>query len=306
MPDPAFDPEPPDLAERWAALPGNVRGGLIFVLASAIFSVMIALIKLAGERLHVTEILLFRQATMMTLALPAIWSGWPGSMQSSKPRLQLARVGLAFCAMTLGFSAVVHLPLAEATVISFSKSFFTTLLAIFVLGEVVRLPRWSALAAGFTGVIIIVWPSEGTELQIWHLAAVASAVCVSAVFIIIRVLAQIDQPVTILTYQALGVGLLMIAPAAWFWIWPTPMEWALLIGIGVLSAIAQYLNILAMKAGEASAMAPLEYTRLIFATVLGFWLFAEWPEPRVWVGAGIIIAAALFVLHRERRVKSPN
>lgn len=305
MPDPAVDPDPHELADWWAALPGNVRGGLIFILASAIFSIMIALIKMAGDRLHVTQILFIRQATMVALAMPAIWSGWPGSLHSSRPRLQLARVGLAFCAMTLGFSAVIHLPLAEATVISFSKAFFTTLLAIFILGEVVRLPRWTGLLAGFTGVVIIVWPSPGTELQIWHLAAVASAVCVSAVFIIIRVLAQLDKPVTILTYQAVGVGLLMAAPMLWFWQWPTPFEWGLLLGIGVLSAGAQYLNILAMKAGEASAMAPLEYSRLIFATVLGLWLFAEWPEPRVWLGAAIIIGAALYVLHRERRARKP-
>lgn len=303
MPDPAVDPEPHDLAERWAALPGNVRGGIIFIVASAFFSVMIAMIKLAGDRLHVTQILFIRQTTMVTLAIPAIWAGWPGSLQSSRPKLQFARVGLAFCAMTLGFSAVIHLPLAEATVISFSKAFFTTMLAIFILGEVVRLPRWSALIAGFVGVVIVVWPAPGAELQIWHLAAVASAVCVSAVFIIVRVLAQVDKPVTILTWQAMGVGLLMLGPMLWFWQWPTVWEWGLLISIGALSALAQYLNILAMKVGEASAMAPLEYSRLIFATLLGLWLFAEWPEPRVWLGAAIIIGAALYVLHRERRAR---
>ena len=303
MPDPSVDPDPHhfDLAERWAALPSNVRGGIIFIIASAFFSIMIAMIKMVGERLHVTQILLFRQATMVTLALPAIWSGWPGSMKSARPRLQIARVGLAFVAMTLGFSAVIHLPLAEATVISFSKSFFTTLLAIFILGEVVRLPRWIGLIAGFTGVIIIVWPSPGAVLEIWHIAAIASATCVSAVFIIVRVLAQIDQPVTILTFQAMGVGLLMLAPGVWFWQAPTAFEWGLLLGIGVLSAIAQYLNIIAMKLGEASSNAPLEYSRLIFATVLGLWLFAEWPEMRVWIGAAIIVVAALYVLHRERK-----
>ena len=65
--------------------------------------------------------------------------------------------------------------------------------------------------------------------------------------------------------------------------------------------MAQYINILAFKAGEASALAPLEYTRLLFATILGLWLFAEWPEPRVWLGAAIIIVAALYMMNRERR-----
>lgn len=304
VPDPAVDPIPPEpphgFAEVWAALPGNVRGGLLFILASAIFSVMISLIKIVGARLHVTEILFFRQATMVALAAPAIIAGWPGSLHSARPRLQIGRVAIAFCAMTLGFSAVIHLPLAEATVISFSKAFFTTLLAIFFLGEIVRLPRWTALLAGFVGILIIVWPTGETGLSIWHLAALASAMCVGVVMIVIRILAQIDRPVTILTYQAVGVGLMMVPFVIYYWEMPTPREWLLLLGIGVLSAIAQYINILSFRVGEASALAPLEYTRLIFATFLGLWLFAEWPEPRVWVGASIIIAAALFVLYRER------
>ena len=305
MPDPAVDTplaeaDPGTWTAWWDALPPNVRGGLIFILASALFSVMIALIKMAGERLHVTEILFFRQLTMTLIAAPVIIAGWPNSLHSARPRLQVIRVGFAFMAMTMGFLAFIKLPMAEATVISFSKTFFTTILAIIILSEVVRAARWIALVAGFIGVAIIVWPDGESGLNAWHLLSLASAVCVSIVMIIIRILARLDQPVTILTYQAVGVGVLMVPPTIWFWQMPTPFEWGLLLGIGVLSAIAQYLNILAFKLGEASALAPLEYTRLIFATVLGLWLFAEWPEPRVWLGAGIIIAAALFMLYRER------
>ncbi len=309
LPDPQIDEPTPveaGLLERWNALPGNVRGGIIFITAAVFFSIMVALIKMAGERLHIAEILLFRQITMVILAAPVIWAGWPGSLQSARPRLQIARVGLAFLAMTLGFSAIIELPLAEATVISFSKTFFTTVFAILILGEIVRTPRWIALVVGFVGILIIVWPALGTDYGLWHLAALASAVCVSLVFIMIRILSQIDQPVTILTYQAVGVGLLMIAPAIWFWKTPTLWELGLLVLIGAISVGAQYLNILAMKAGEASALAPLEYTRLIFATILGFVLFSEWPDQRVWIGAVLIIGAALYVLYRERHSDSTH
>ncbi|MEO1492156.1 MAG: DMT family transporter [Pseudomonadota bacterium] len=309
MPDPQIDQPATlegSLLERWNALPGNVRGGIIFILAAVFFSVMVALIKIVGQRLHITEILLFRQLTMVLIAAPVLWAGWPESLHSARPKLQVVRVGLAFMAMTLGFSAIVALPLAEATVISFSKTFFTTVFAIFILGEVVRTPRWIAVVVGFVGILIIVWPALSSDYGIWHIAALASAVCVSLVFIIIRILSQVDQPVTILTYQAVGVGILMIAPAIWFWQTPTLAEFGLLVLIGVVSVVAQYLNILAMKAGEASALAPLEYTRLIFAAALGYFLFAEWPEPRVWVGAALIIAAALYVLYRERKVGSPS
>ena len=309
MPDPQIDsPDASsprtDLMKRWSELPGNVRGGILFLLGSAIFSVMMALIKLAGQRLHVTEILFIRQVTMVAIAAPMIAAGWPDSLRSARPWLQISRVGFAFLAMILGFSALIHLGLAEVTIISFSKAFFTTLLAIILLGEIVRVPRWVALGLGFLGVLFVMWPEEGQAISIWHVAALASAFCVSAVTVIIRILAQVDRPVTILTYQAVGVGLLMVPPAIYFWQWPTLMEWILLIAIGALSVAAQYLNILAMKAGEASAIAPLEYTRLVFTTLLGLWLFMEWPEMRDWIGAIIIVGAALYVLHRERQTKS--
>ncbi len=282
-------------------MPDNIRGGLLFMLAAALLSIMAGLIKLAGQHLHVTQILFFRQLTIASIALPSVIHGWPGSLRSARPGMQLARVGLAFTAMTLGFSAIIHLPLAEATVISFSRSFFVTLLAIFLLGEVVRLPRWTGLAVGFAGVVIIVWPQPGEAPGIWHLAALCSALCVSTVRILIRILARIDRPITILSFQAVGVGLLMVPPTIWFWRTPEPWEWGLLVAIGVVSAGAQYLNILAMRVGEASALAPLEFTRLLFATVLGLYLFDEFPEPRVWFGAAVIVAAAMFVLYRERR-----
>lgn len=270
------------------------------MLAAALMSVMAALIKLAGQNLQVTQILLVRQIVVTALAVPAIMRGWPGSIRTARPGMQVARGFIGFTAMVLGFSAIIHLPLAEATVIAFSRSFFITLLAIAFLGEIVGLPRWLGLAAGFSGVLIIVWPESGAAPGIWHLAALASALCVSVLFIMLRILARVDQPVTVLAYQSFGVGLLLIPPAIWFWRAPDPWEWVLLAAIGGFCAAGQILNILAMRVGEASALAPLDYTRLIFATALGFWLFSEWPTSRVWIGSVVIVAAAAFVLLRER------
>lgn len=276
----------------------------MFIFASVIFTGMITLIKLASTRLHVTEVLFFRQLTMVAIASPAIVAGWPTSVQSTRPGLQVLRVVFAFGAMFLGFSAFVHLTLAEVTVISFSKSFFITLLAIFFLQEMVSWPRWAALAVGFVGVLVIVWPHEEQVFDLWQLAALASAICVAVVMVIIRVLSRDDRPVTILTYQAVGVGLLMMPPALFFWQTPTLEEWLLILAVGAVSAAAQYTNILAIRAAEASSLAPLDYLRLVFAAVAGLWVFGEWPESRVWIGAAIIIAAALFVVHREQRAQA--
>lgn len=292
----------PRLQARWAAVPGNVRGIVWMLIATGLFSVMMALIKLAGtnQRLHVTQILLFRQLVMVVLAAPVIIRGFPESLQSSRVDLQLARVAAAFFAMLMGFTAVIELPLANAMTISFAKTFFTTILAIVILGEVVGPRRWGALIVGFVGVVIVAWPDPGQSLNIYALMALASAGCVGFVLILIRKLSQVDQPVTILTYQAVGVGLLMVPPTIYFWKTPTLEEWLIIFAIGLVSALGQTCNILGLRAAEASALAPLDYTRLIYALIFGWFLFGEWPVNRVFVGAGIIVAAALYTVHRER------
>ncbi len=118
--------------------------------------------------------------------------------------------------------------------------------------------------------------------------------------VLIRKLAQVDRPVTILSYQAIGVGLLMFVPMLWFWKTPSLWEAGLLVLIGAVAAAGQYINILALRAGEASALAPLDFTRLVFAGVLGLVMFGEWPADRVFLGAAVIVGAALYTLHRER------
>ena len=308
MPDPSLDqgvaPEagwPDRVQSRWAGLPANLRGGLWFLAGALLLSVMLAMIKYAGQRLHVTEILFFRQLVMAAVAAPVIARGFPGALRTARPDLQLARIGLAFGAMTLGFTAVIHLPLAVATTLGFTKTFFMTVLGMALLGEVVRARRWTALMAGFAGVLVVLWPHEAGEFGLYGLASIASAGMVAMVMVLVRKLTRVDRPVTILAWQAIGVGLLMFGPMLFFWRTPTPAEWGLLLAIGLISAAGQFMNILALRAGEASALAPLDFTRLVFAVALGLAVFGEWPEARTFLGAGVIVGAALYTLHRERR-----
>ncbi|MFT5510229.1 MAG: drug/metabolite transporter (DMT)-like permease [Hyphomicrobiaceae bacterium] len=288
------------VAVKLRNLPGNVRGGLWILFGSLFFAIMVVMIKIAGQRLHVTEILFFRQLTMLLLAAPVIIRYFPASLISARPGLQMIRISVAFLAMLLGFTAIIHLPLAEATTLNFAKTFFVGVLAIIFLGEVVGPRRWSAMAMGFVGVIIIAWPQEGAEPNIYTLMAVGSALAVACVMTLMRTIAQVDKPVTILSYQAIGVGALMIPPTIWYWTQPTLMDLVLVGIIGAVSSVGQLCTIQAFKAGEASAIAPLDYVRLIYALILGFLIFDEWPEPRVFVGAAIIVAAAIYTLHRER------
>ena len=273
------------------------------MLASIVFSLMALLIKLLGQRLHITQILLVRQIGMVIMVAPAILRNFPGSLRTARPGLQLIRVFCALVAMLFGFTAVIHMPLADATAIFFAKSFFVTVFAVFFLAETVGVYRWSAVLIGFVGVMIMLQP--GTDnFSIYGLASLVGAAGAAAVMILLRLLSRSDSADTIMTYGALGVGLVMIVPGIYFWQQPTESEWLLLAAVAVVSYFGQRCNIFAYKHGEASLLASLDYVRLLWATLFGFLVFDQLPGMSTWFGAVIVVAAAIFTIYRESRRKS--
>jgi len=283
-------------------LPDNLKGIVFLMLASFVFSIMALLIKLLGQHLHITQILLVRQIGMTIMVAPAILRNFPGSLRSERPGLQLIRVCCALVAMLCGFTAVIYLPLADATAIFFAKSFFVTILAVLILGETVGVYRWSAVLVGFLGVMIMLQP--GTDnYSVYGLLSLAGAAGAAAVMISLRLLSRIDSPDTIMIYAVLGVGVVMILPGIYFWQEPAALEWLLLIAVGVVSYFAQKCNIFAYKHGEASLLASLDYVRLLWATLFGFLIFGQFPGGSIWLGATIVIAAAIFMIYRETRRK---
>jgi drug/metabolite transporter (DMT)-like permease len=283
-------------------LSDNLKGISFLMLASFVFSIMALLIKLLGQNLHITQILLVRQIGMIILVAPAILRNFPGSLRSERPGLQLIRLLCALVAMLCGFTALIHMPLADATAIFFAKSFFVTILAVFFLSETVGVYRWSAVFVGFIGVMIMLQP--GTDnFSIYGLASLAGAAGAAAVMITLRLLSRSDSTDTILIYGSVGVGLVMILPGLYFWQPPTATQWWLLGAVGVVSYFGQKLNIFAYKHGEASLLASLDYVRLLWATLFGYLIFDQFPDGSVWFGAGIVIASAIFMIYRETRRK---
>ncbi|WP_420406063.1 DMT family transporter [Nisaea sp.] len=288
------------VATPFRALPGNVRGALWIAMASLFFSVMVALIKAIGQALPVVQILLFRQIVMTCMVLPVLISGFPDILKTRHVSLHAARVVLALIAMICGFTAVVHLPLAEATALGFAKSLFVTIFALFVLQEIAGLRRWLAVLLGFAGVLIMVQPGPA-GFNIYSVMAVIGAAAAAAVMVIIRKLSRSDRSVTILSYQAIMVGLLMVPPTIYYWVTPTLEQWLLMGAIGIFSVIGQLMNIQGFKEGEASAVAPMDYTRLLYAVLIGFLVFAEVPDLETVAGAALIIATSLYTVRAEKR-----
>ncbi|WP_269581057.1 DMT family transporter [Roseibium sp. Sym1] len=292
---------PRKLASLTEQLPSNTIGALWILLAAFGFSIMVTLIKLLGQDLSVFQILVVRQGVMLAIVAPKILSGLPTSLETKRPWLQLTRVLFAATAMLCGFTAVIEMPLADATAISFSKTFFITIFAIWLLGETVGVHRWGATIVGFLGVVLMLRPDGDGLIDPFALLAIAGAACAGMVMIVVRMLTRTDPPVTILTYQAFGVGLIMLVPAVLTWQTPTLGQWGLLVVIGIISWAAQMANIRAFRAGEATAIASLDYTRLLYATIFGALIFSQWPRVETLVGAAIIILASIYTVRREAK-----
>ena len=282
----------------WQGLSGNARGSLWLLTGGLFATVMITGIKFAGQRLPVLEILFMRQLFLFIMLTPILAREFPGAFRTKRLKLHFTRCAVSIVAMVTGFTAIVHLPLAEATAISFSRALFATVLAVLILKELVGIRRWGATLVGFLGVLIIVQPSSD-GINAYALLAIVSAALVSCNLIMTKKLTTTEKPKTIMAYHA---GLLTIAyagPCWWLWVEPTWPEVGLIIGLAGLMSAVQYCIIRGYRDAEASAAQPIEYVRLLYAAAIGFLVFAEIPTTWTWVGAALIIASSLYTMKRN-------
>jgi len=270
----------------------------MWVLASAVlFTIMQVLVKLLGGSLHSFEIAFFRALTGVVFIGPLILRTGNAGFRASRPGLMIIRGVVGSTAMLLGFYAIANLPLADATSISFARALFVVPLAILILGERIGPRRIMATLVGFACVLIISWPSGVIELG--TLAAVGNAFFVALAIIFVKILSRTDSTATLLFYSGV-IGMITTAiPAALYWQWPNLEQLALLFLMGGVGVAAHSCFIRAYSIGEASALAPLDYTRIIFSTAAGFLIFATIPGWQTAVGAVIIAASSLYITLRE-------
>lgn len=284
--------------QRWQALPGNARGSLIILVASLVGVLMSSLIKDVGRTIPVVEILFIRQIIVLVIISPVIFRNFDTVFKTKNYGMHSLRVALSIVAMYTGFSAVVNMPLAEVTAISFARILFTTILAIIFLKEVIGFRRWTSILIGFVGVLVIIRP-DPDNINIYALMAIISALFVSGGKIVLRKLSQLDKTSTILSFHSLSITLVLVIPAYFQWVMPNLQEMIFIVMIGSLMSVMQWLFIQALRVGEAAAIAPVEYVRLIYAGIIGFIFFAEIPTVWTLSGAGIIVASTLYTMHRN-------
>lgn len=286
---------------KFHKLPGNVKGTIWALAATAMFVMVAALVKLASQDYHIAQILFFRQAVMLLLVAPTILRHFPHSLRTARPGLHLLRLCGALAALSLGFTALAHLPLATATTLSFAKVFFVTLIAIPMVGEKIGWHRFTSILVGFIGVLIMLRPDPDAAVSLYAFVAIMGAAGAALAVVSVRKLIQTESTVTLLSYQAIFVGGVVSLPAFWFWQIPDLPGLLLLLSIGFGSFAGQWLGVQSYRAGEVSVVTSMEYTKLIYATIIGIIVFSEWPDLNTLIGAAIIISAAIYTIIREVR-----
>jgi drug/metabolite transporter (DMT)-like permease len=283
----------------WKRLPLAVRGALLMVIGCLLFSIMGALVKLLGQRLDSFQIAFFRCFFGFLAILPFVLTK-KGHQAFRTTHLSghFLRGAVSVAAMVAGFYATTRLPLTDSTAISFTAPLFMILTAIFLLGEKVKWRRGLATLAGFTGVLVMVRPDRGA-LDAAAMVGLFGALLVALSTTFVKRLSATEEALTILVYFGLFSSILTAVPAYFVWRPLSPDEFALLGLVGGLGAVGQFCQVRAYAAGELMAIAPIDYSRLIFAGIMGFLLFAELPDRYTLVGAAIIVGSTLYIAYRE-------
>ncbi len=285
---------PPDIRTENAPL------GIMMMLVSVfIFSILNLLVKLTAERYPLAEVTFFRNLlALVPVGIAVAMSGGLVSLRTQLPLGHLWRSVIGLTAMSLMFWSFHLLPLGTAIAFNFTSPLFLTALSVPLLGERVGLFRWMAVAVGFGGTLIMLRPT-GDVFEMGTLVALGAAVCQSLAMVTIRQLSRTEPPTTIVFYFTLITTLLCALAQPFVWVTPRGWDWLLLAGCGLTGGVAQLFMTRAYAMAPAAVVAPFNYAALLFALLFGWMFWDEIPDAWTLVGAAVVAASGLYILHRE-------
>ncbi len=293
----------PELMHAWRAAPAVVRGIMMMCAASVLFAVMHVLVRYASREVPPMEIAFFRNLFGFVIFVPLLLSGGLGFLRTRRVGLHAVRGLLNVIAMLMFFTALSLAEVARVTALSFTAPLFTALMSVLFLGERFRIRRWIALALGFTGMLIILRPGL-IEIDLGSLLVVFSALIWGVTMIVIKILSRTESSFAITAYMNIFLSIFSLGPALWVWVTPTAEMWVWLVAIGVSGTLAQLALSQALKETDPTAVMPFDFLKLIWATLLGLWVFGELPDLFTYIGAAVIFASAFYIVwreHQERR-----
>lgn len=285
-----------------------LSGILLKILASFFFTIMSVFLKLGGKGYPITE-LIFSRSFFAFIPI-MIWLIWrkklPSALKTKWFSGHFARVFIALFAMACNFSAILLLPLADVTAISYASPLLTVVLAAVFLKEDVRIYRWVAVFVGLFGVMVMISPYlktgfdfKSNEEALGAVLAFVGALLVAIAITQVRRLTATESTATTVFYFSLIASALSVLTFPFGWVMPTFYDGLFLVLAGITGGLAQICLTESFRIAPASLLAPFQYTSMIWSVLFGVYLFSEPLQPIVMVGAVIVIGSGLFVIYRE-------
>lgn len=281
-----------------------LRGILLMCGGFIFYAISDTLAKLLTQELPPLEVAWFRLLGLLGGVIVLLMLNGPVILRSSHPLLQIGRGMTAAITVGCFITAVAFVPLADAVAVSFVAPFIVTILAAIILRERVGPRRWAAVTLGFIGTLIVIRPGLG----VFH-PAILLVICAGIGFAVRQVLSRYlsgdDPTATTVAYTAIASSTLLLFTLPFVWVTPSGFRaWLLIAGMASLAGLAEYLIIRALEITQAVILAPLQYSLMIWSTLLGWLVFNQLPDLWTWVGATIIVGSGLYAIYREAVVSS--
>ncbi len=276
-------------------------GVALMLGAMAVLPCIDVIAKVLGQQgMPILQVVWARLAIGAALSLPfALRIGGRAALWPDRPVYHLVRAGFLVLATFCFFLSLTFLPIADALAIFFVQPLIVTILSALILREQVGPRRWAAVAVGFIGTLIIIRPGFA-EVNPGSLLALAAGASLACYFVMTRRIAgRTDAMIT--TFHTSLLGGLLLSLVIWsVWQWPTPAQWAMFVALALIATFGHLMIVRAYDHAEASLLAPLAYTEMIMATILGWLFFQDFPDGWTILGVSILIGCAIYISVRER------
>ncbi len=288
-----------------------LRGIALKVASVCVFVSMASLIKASADTIPPGQAVFFRSffAIPVILAWLMIQHDLAHGLETKNPMGHLWRGLVGTSAMGLGFAGLGLLPLPEVTAIGYAAPILVVVFAAMFLNEQVRLFRLSMVALGMGGVLIVLSPrlaidpaTADTGQALGAILVLMGAVCAALAQVFVRKLVQTERTAAIVFWFSITASALSLLTLPWGWVWPTGAQWIMLIGAGLAGGIGQILLTSSYRFADASLIAPFEYTSMLLAIGVGYFIFAEVPTTPMLLGAALIVTAGIAIIWRERQL----
>lgn len=277
----------------------SVSTAIAFMLLSTLLlSIMQALVRHLGQDMHAFQITFLRSVTGVLFMLPFMIRNGQSLLVTRRPGMHALRSALLAFSTFAFFYGLSVVPLAEATVLSLVGVLFGSVAAVIFLGEPMHRRRWLASIMGFAGVLIILRPGFVSP-SFGAYAILLSSLTWGLALVVVKELSRTDSPATIIGWSVILMSMISLVFAVPVWRWPTSMEWILGGLIGATATAGHFAMTKSLQLADATIVLPLNFTRLIWAILIGFVVFAEVPDLPTLAGAVLICACVVYVSRGE-------